>query len=49
MEPQFSIALPCGQRRIKQTQTHTRDAAEPASPGRWYRPLKGEAPQAHRG
>ncbi len=27
----------------------TRDAAEPASPGRWYRPLEGEAPQALRG
>ena len=26
-----------------------RDTAEPALPGRWYRPLEGEAPQALRG
>ncbi len=30
-------------------QAKARDTAEPALPGRWYRPLEGEAPQARRG
>ncbi|HEY2256715.1 MAG TPA: tRNA-dihydrouridine synthase, partial [Variovorax sp.] len=31
-------------RRAIPAQPNARDTAEPASPGRWYRPLEGEAP-----
>jgi len=34
---------------MKPAQPDARDTAEPALPGRWYRPLEGEAPQALRG
>ena len=35
--------------RSKPRLPDARDTAEPALPGRWYRPLEGEAPQALRG
>ena len=34
---------------MKPAHAEARDTADLALPGRWYRPLEGEAPQARRG
>jgi hypothetical protein len=44
-------AIHCSARHtqpMKLARPNARDTAEPALPGRWYRPLEGEAPQALR-